>query len=639
MDNENYKIIVSISHHRISYEYWQRDGENRLVPMPAGTWPAPLAFYCSPMGVVVGNEAMNAVLSGTASAFGKYFELLSSLETYRTGGQNRPFKNLLLDASEKIFVDFYHRVLFQPQITINDIRGGMPLTIVCDADVTSHERAFLNDLFRSSGYTRVKVVDYNNYIDSYVRSDLSNRYTCDNVLVALAEGDDLTLTLFKVTSDGIYPQVVLPGMGKDPRKEFVKEGIWEDLIAQNDFLDRNEIDNLLTGAADNFLSSGIPDYYGEIMIEGERYIFSLNRHHIDHLINTGSDGLRQMLNSFLLQNGIENRGRTLLMLRGNASGNDYFMQNLRQGFCQTIRSDRQLRESVMSMVIKETQPLVAVFEPLVQPPLPPMPLTDSTTLVRLNKRKREVFAEVNAKLRRNQRDVALQMLKGLLAECENVSGSESIFNEVEERMSAIEVSDEVRKPCDRPDSIGLKQISMEFRQVRETALSCKIKAPDKAVSLLQEFIRKYNSKPGADSFIAKAENLIEGIKNTIGTMAKHQATNRPVTVRVDKQNVKKDVSEDRGPALIREWKIKEARDWYKSKGNNSIVTQLNKIIVDKRSADQRKNSFDSCVKEKDKKKIERIIAELEAFVALCENAGADASEYKTLIKNYKKIKV
>ncbi len=112
MNGDSYKIIISISHHRISFEYWQRDGENKLVSLPNGNWPAPLAFYCSDTGIVIGEDAVRAAHSGTTNAFDNYFERLVEDSTYTIGGQTRPIRNLLLDASESIFRDFFRHILF-----------------------------------------------------------------------------------------------------------------------------------------------------------------------------------------------------------------------------------------------------------------------------------------------------------------------------------------------------------------------------------------------------------------------------------------------------------------------------------------------------------------------------------------------
>ena len=183
MNSDSYKIIISLSHQRISFEYWQRDGENKLVPMPNGNWPAPLAFFCSDRGIIIGEDASRAAHAGTACAYENYFEQLVNDTTYEIGGQSRPIRFLLLDASEMIFHDFFKIVLLNRFGSLSDNRANMPLTIVCESDIQSHERALLQGLFRDSGYSRVRVVNYDVYIDRYIKETISKEYDCDNVLV------------------------------------------------------------------------------------------------------------------------------------------------------------------------------------------------------------------------------------------------------------------------------------------------------------------------------------------------------------------------------------------------------------------------------------------------------------------------
>ena len=111
MTNDKYKIIISISHRRISFEYWQMgSGEEKLLPMPGCEWPAPLAFYSSPTGIVVGEEAQRAAANGTKDAFGQYFEYLVTNETYSYGEQQKSIGKILLDAAETLFSRFFREV-------------------------------------------------------------------------------------------------------------------------------------------------------------------------------------------------------------------------------------------------------------------------------------------------------------------------------------------------------------------------------------------------------------------------------------------------------------------------------------------------------------------------------------------------
>ena len=87
MNSDSYKIIISLSHGRISFEYWLRDAEDKLTPMPTGHWPAPLAFYCTSTGIKTGEDAARAAHAGMSGAYDDYFSLIKTAETYTLGSQ------------------------------------------------------------------------------------------------------------------------------------------------------------------------------------------------------------------------------------------------------------------------------------------------------------------------------------------------------------------------------------------------------------------------------------------------------------------------------------------------------------------------------------------------------------------------
>ena len=236
MNGDSYKVIISISHHRIAFEYWQRDGEDKLVPMPGNKWPAPLAFYCSQTGIEIGETAIRAVHANIADAFDNYFQRLTTDETYLYGGRRKPLRYLLLDATETILSDFFKDVLFGSKGTLSDNRATMPLTLVCEPDILPHERALLISIFKDSGYNRFKAVEYNSFIERYIRTSLAVEYACSNTLVAWTEGADLTFTLYDHTRIHEYNHVTFPNLGIDPRLIHVKQLIWDRIKGQNPWL-------------------------------------------------------------------------------------------------------------------------------------------------------------------------------------------------------------------------------------------------------------------------------------------------------------------------------------------------------------------------------------------------------------------
>ena len=357
MNNDSYKVIISVSHHRIAFEYWQRDGENALVPMPGINWPVPLAFYCSPTGIEIGEAGVRAAHAGTANAFDNYFERLVGDEHYVFGGQKKPLRYIFLDAAEEVFTEFFKNVLLGSKGTLSDNRATMPVTLVCESDIKPNERALLLNLFRDSGYNRFKVVEYNSYIENYFRTSLAQEYGGKEMVVAWTEGKDLTLSLFSLTNANGRRQETFIGLGKDPRQEYVKGLIWERIKGQNPWLEYEEQENIISKAASDFLSSSLPLLNDRLtMSGGMSYHYSLTRSVIDHLQCEEGILIRSNLERFLSASGIKDKKQVLLLLRGLTAGNVYFEQNLCSGFPFVLKTDKRLRSNTMHLLLSEPNP-------------------------------------------------------------------------------------------------------------------------------------------------------------------------------------------------------------------------------------------------------------------------------------------
>ncbi len=665
MNVDNYKIIISISHHRISFEYWQRDGENKLVPLPNGNWPAPLAFYCSDTGIVIGEDAVRAAHSGTTNAFDNYFERLVEDCTYTIGGQTRPIRNLLLDASESIFRDFFRYVLFNRFGSLSDNRANMPLTLVCESDIKPNERALLQGLFKDSGYNRVRVVDYDHYINRYINESLSNEYVCDKVVVAWAEGPDLTFSIFGVNNDAAPIVKSFENLGIDPRKKYVEKMIWDRVIGQNPWLQRSNEEDAISKAASDFLSSSLPLVNDTILLsDGQHYHYSLNRNTIDYIQNSDGISIKETLEQFLKENGITNRSRVLLLLRGIVAGNSYFEQNLSPGFSKAIKTDKKLRDNVMSLIISEVTPAFETEQIIVEPPVfvnPPQDNDNPVRIKEISKKWRRIKAEANGKQRGGQTEVAIQMLKDFLSECQAVSGVDDVISEISNEIEKYNLAPE---PTIVIKHDLIKSFERQWREVRATAKG-KIRSGNlsDARSIFQSFLNTLQKEPGTDNLISSVQNELsliaaDGPKQSkskhkdgdihpngkwvwVASAAGGNGDWRVIGGRIHNQ-VKKDkesISEKKsdGDSLIAQGKLKEARDWYRSQNNNVKARILSDIIRSQKGVELRKAAIEEYRKSKNHEQISRIIKEIEEYINLCEKAGINSSEYKKLLVDYRKI--
>ncbi len=663
MNGDSYRIIISISHHRISFEYWQRDGENKLVPLPNENWPAPLAFYCSDTGIVIGDDAVRAAHSGTTNAFDNYFERLVEDSTYTIGGQTRPIRNLLLDASESIFRDFFRHVLFNRFGSLSDNRANMPLTLVCESDIKPNERALLQGLFKDSGYNRVRVVDYDRYINRYINESLSNEYVCDKVVVAWAEGSDLTFSIFGVNNDTAPIVKSFENLGIDPRKEYVEKMIWDRVIGQNPWLQRANEEDAISKAASDFLSSSLPLVNDTILLsDGQQYHYSLNRNTIDYIQNSDVVSIKDTLEQFLRENGITNRSRVLLLLRGIVAGNTYFEQNLSPGFSKVIKTDKKLRDSAMGLIISEVTPALESEQITVEPPVFVTPAQDNDNQVKvidIAKKWRHIKAEVKGKQRGGQTEVAIQMLKDFLSECQSISGVDNVISEISDEITKINSEPQ---PVDNHDLI--KSLERQWREVKATAKG-KVRSGNlsDARSILQSFLNTLPKGPETDSLISSVQNELSLIATDepkqskskhkdgdihpngkwvwVASAANGNGDWRVIGGRIHNQakQDKASVSEKKndGETFIAQGKLKEARDWYRSQNNNVMARILSDIIRSQKGVELRKASIEEYRKSKNREQISRIIKEIEEYIDLCEKAGLNSSEYKKILADYRKI--
>lgn len=685
MSSDSYKIIISLSHHRISFEYWQRDGENKLVPMPNMSWPAPLAFYCSPTGIEIGDIAMRAVHSGTSNAFDNYFDQLSKDETYLYGGQRKPLRYLLLDACESIFEDFFRKVLFGNKGSLSDNRATMPITLVCESDIKPNERVLLLDLFKSSGYNRFKVVEYNTFIEQYIRTLLNTEYDCNHVLVAWTEGDDLTFTIFDRLPGFERRQVCFPGLGVDPRLNYVKELIWDRIKGQNPWLNQSSEEEVIGRAAAVFLSSSAPLVNGTLILsDGVSYHYSLNRGIIDTLQGDEGVEIRTKLEDFLRENNISNRNNILLFLRGIAAGNTFFENTICQGFTNTIRTDKKLRNNTMQLLIADPNPIVVQdpSESIKEFKSPHQDESqkdetrdangastaiDNSQLIRaLRKGWREIKAQSSGLARNGRINDAIEFLQNFKVECQEVKGSEDLVSEIESKIYSLDHLETKEIPI--IDSSAVKAIEREWRELRAIAKGkARSGQTAEAKNILNEFLQRISAVPGVEVII---ENVLKEISqlnpSTNNSKPSHSQKHfegeihpngkwvwvysaaggkgdwRTISGRIHQQaqestKVDNNSSLSEGEKLVAAGRLKEARDWYRSTGNTSKARLLSDLIRSQKGVELRKSSFEECRRTRNREQIKRIILELQDYISLCDEVKHDCTEYKILLSEYKKL--
>ena len=635
MTEDSYKIVISISHHRISYEYWQRDGEKRLGPMPDDNWPAPLAFFCSGTGIIVGEDAARAAHTGIANAFDNYFERSTGDGFYTIGGQTKPIRYLLLDVSESIFRDFFSKVLFSSYGSLSDNRDKMPLTIVCESDILPNESALLHRLFKNSGYNRVRVVKYGQYLNRYINTNISKKYGCNIVVAAWAEDTDLTFSIFDAVNCKELAIKSFENLGIDPRKKYVEDIIWADLIGQDGFLQRENEENALSAAAADILSSSRPLVKGEILLSnGYTYHYSLNRMTIDCIQSPEGKSIKESLEKFLADNGITDRAKALLILRGVTANNSFFEQNLCPGFPKTIKADKKLRDDVMNLIISEVIPETPYPPGPIDPPSPPK--VDDWKR-EIEKRWKRIRAEAKGKYLVGKRQEAVQMLQDFLSYCQTVSGIDEVIAEIKAEIAEIQ----------NVDPVLIKSLERQWREIKASSKG-KLRSGNtsEALSDIKKFRDKVQGVNGADKLIESIDRELFSIQSD---KSQHPATEcnvgdvyvSPKSAEKPQKVSKTQNAEEHttGQELIKQGKLKEARDWYRAHNDSNMAGVLTEIIRAQKGIELRKSGIEDCRKTRSKDQISRIIKEIQEYIELCEKAGINTAKYKKLLAEYNGIKL
>lgn len=630
MTNDKYKIIISISHRRISFEYWQMgSGEEKLLPMPGCEWPAPLAFYSSPTGIVVGEEAQRAAANGTKDAFGQYFEYLGTNKTYSYGEQQKSIGNILLDAAETFFSRFFREVLLNKYGSLTDNRATMPLTIVCEADIKSNERAYISNLFTDSGFNQTKVVDYDDYIANHCSDVLSKQYTCNKVLVAWTEGSDLDFTLFDVNDKNKRQHETLPNLGIDPRFEYVKNLIWSDFCEQNPFLMRKSVEGIINREATDFLNSSAPTVKAQITLpDGIKYQYYLDRNRINFLQSDNSIVIKQGLDKFLNSANVS-KGETLLILRGIAANNAYFEQTLSHGFLKIVKSDGKLRGDIMKLLIKDSTPTPpdGTKQPVVEPPTPPTPPSPPGPTRDDKKKVRLATAEIKGKIRIKDFDDARNQIQNLSDELRNMGLLPFFDAEIEELRKLIPAP---RSPQDKtPKQPPLPPVAPTHdwkREVKTTMAEAKAKArcgnKEEAVNIAKDLLVSLHTA-GEHRFDEEITTFISEHSGPVQKPTKLVTDPAPVS---------------RATKLLQEGRFVEAKKEFAKEQNSEMAQVCTSLIKSTKTIEMYSSGLESVKRNKNKSAVALALKALTETRQLYAKHNIDTQKIDSLITEYKQIK-
>ncbi len=358
-----YRVVITLSHRTIAFEYNQNGADGLLLPFPETSNPEALSFYCEADRVVVGNGGRVALEAGKSGAFSDYFELIKQGQTFKYAGADLSHQYLLLHALEDRFRVFFRSILINKG-TLDDNRSTMPLLFVLENDIQTNERRVVEDLFRNAGYGCMAFTP----ADDYVQRLAAERRPGQRVLSAWSDGTDLILSL--MFPDGSRKMLSLPGLGTDPRIRHVVEKLYDDLKSEL-WTTLEDEQEYLTRVGREFIMSKAPELDGTVILsDGMEHSIYLSKIWLNSIPMPESDRLQRALASFLEENGCTDRTPVVLLLRGALTGNDYFKQQLSNGFGEVVEIDDALQAQLNKLMV--TQPITpSEISTIPPPPLPP----------------------------------------------------------------------------------------------------------------------------------------------------------------------------------------------------------------------------------------------------------------------------
>lgn len=591
MNENSYKVIMTISRHRISFEYWLREGKD-IASMPGGEWPEPLSFYVLPTDVIIGKNAQYAANQKIDNSFNHYFSLLGNNDiTYRYGNQSRKINNLLLDAAESIFDRFYKEILFNKYGSVIDNRATMPLFIVCEPDLKEHECAFLYNLFKESGYVKTCLCYVNDYVGEYVRKNYDNK----NLVGVWTSGNSLCVSLFgKENINELFE-----GLGIDPRLNYVKEIIWDQFVNNNPFLDKDKAMNDIDEVASEFLNSGKALFQSEIRLyDGQYYHFTLCKNEIDGMHIKESELLRQKFDSLLHRHGLQECTDILLILRGVAAKNSYFKDNLGKKFSKIISVDESERKQIIKLINTRDKPTSTISCP---PNVPPISVKRT---VRLR------LGEIKGMMRAGKYDEAQQIAINL-KENLNSQGYNNWNSEIKSILDEILI--EKTRGANPPKPIDANKFARKIKEkIAEAKAKARLGNKELAIEILDSQKKELHSI-GVRDFDMQIDECIESINNGL-------------TIKPSEPKPK--LSE--GQKMIIEGKFAEAKSFFAREENSAMVKVCNEFIKSKRIIDIYSRAKGNAVAS--------ALKDLSSVLELYKEYKLDTTTVVDLINKYKKSK-
>lgn len=658
MRTMNFCILIELSKERISFLYNRSDSDNGFVPFEEqGTLP--LAIYCDGNQMIIGQYAVNEANKKNPYAFIDVFKKLRQGGTFQYLRQEIPNNRLLFHAIQRNLSSFFESTLFGEKGTLEQNIATMPLCFLFDADMDESKRLLVKNCFDQSGYANVGVKDYDQLVIQNVHTDSKN-YVC-----VTSNGQDLFVNIYNKQGKRL-DNLLIRGQGRDPRMNIAVDKLWESIGYNNYYLDRIQEQSLLEQVAASFLASGKPSLCDNVTLSnGHSYPVSINLYELNQLSVKDDGKAIADVKRKLEENDIQTSDCTVILL-GEAAQNDYFSKMFKREFCIVRSVDNSLRTDILESLLLEVKASHYLFvdktavspipaptsSPAVCPSPSPAHSHDNGPTVPTKRDERDMkmlrlgveTCIANAKIEQAYKDIAAfssrMHTNNVFAFDEDIEKLLERIDRLQEQSKVNEMSSNIFLQQTQPtkrDERDMKMLRMEVATCFNNGETRKIK------TIVNEF-RKRMHAANVHAFDEELYSLetqtSPKAESSISTSPKQKSSNVSGNNKQSSRLQPKSTTEscDRGTALMREEKFKEAREWFRSNNMRAMADDCTTIIRWLRFLPAYEDELQNTIAVGNKEKAKVRVKEIQEIIKLYNKYGVSTSRLVKLADAYKRIK-
>ena len=338
-------ISLKLSHKDVAVSHYRDDdGIERLLPFRGCDRAVPLAVAIVENRVIVGQEALNRNEQNLPDSFYKLFSFLDGNYTYTRYGERKLAQHLIYLAIDALLDNLLRNEF---NISIDEIKGELPIGFDFAPDVTTEERKAVLSLFKSGykgecgGYGNVGVIDTNKIIaDEALLGDNFRNYA----MVLDSNGADILASMYSKDSGECIGSAIFHGLGVDPRIAMGVKVIKESVMSSDPYIDFSPVEARMQEIVADFIASGKMEYFGNITINDYDYSFFLQKAAIANPGYSHSGNLRAEVRQFTNRVGGINLESIVFAIRSISLQTDYFMGVFKSEFsCVKIVDEKTLK--------------------------------------------------------------------------------------------------------------------------------------------------------------------------------------------------------------------------------------------------------------------------------------------------------